>query len=60
MIPHKHLFGPTGEEVMRGWRQFHNEGIIICTPREYCSGDESMEDEMGGHMIRVGEKRHAY
>ena len=44
-----------GEEVKRGWRKLCKEDIVVYT-RRYYSGDELTEDEMGRHVVRMGEK----
>jgi len=49
------VFGPKREEEAGDWRRLHNEELYYL----YVSGYQIKEDEMGGHVARMGEMRNA-
>jgi hypothetical protein len=55
------MFGPKREEVAGGWRRLHNEELHnLYAALNIVRGDQVKEDEMGGHVARVGEMRNSY
>jgi hypothetical protein len=45
------VFGPNRDEVTGEWRKLHNEEL---------RDNQVEDDEMGGNVARMGEKRNAY
>jgi hypothetical protein len=51
----RRIFGPKRDEVTGGWRKLHNEKLHNFAKHDY--NDKVREDEMAGHVARMGEKR---
>jgi hypothetical protein len=34
--------------------------LMICTPHPNCSGDKIQKNDMGGHVVHMGERRVIY
>jgi hypothetical protein len=51
----RRIFGPKREEVARDWRRPRNKELT-----KYCHADQVKEDEMVGHIERMGEMRNVY
>jgi hypothetical protein len=52
----KKIFGPNKDEVTGDLRKLRNEELRGF----YCSVNQMQEDETGGRVVRMGEKRNAY
>jgi hypothetical protein len=48
----RRVLGPKKDEVTWEWRKSHNEGVTQC-----CVGGKIEKNEMGGHVVRMGEGR---
>jgi hypothetical protein len=52
------IFGPKIDEVTGDWRKLHNEELFLLAKHK--QNDQVKEDEMAGHVARMGENRNAY
>jgi hypothetical protein len=57
----RRIFGPKRDEVMRGWRNLHNEELHdLCSLSSIIRVIKSRRMRWVGHVARMGEKRNAY
>jgi hypothetical protein len=52
----KKIVGPKRDEIEGDWRRLHNEGLCDFTPHRILFGDQIKNNEMGGHVARMGER----
>jgi hypothetical protein len=54
------IFGPKRDEDIGCWRNSIMRSFITCTLRQVKLDAEVKEDEMAGHVARMGDKRTTY
>jgi hypothetical protein len=57
----RRIFGPKGDEVIRGWKKLHKGDIYNSYPLpSIIRMIKSRRMKWAGHAARMGEKRNAY
>jgi hypothetical protein len=57
----RRIFGPKREEVVGDWRRLHSEELHnLYASLNIIKGDRLKEEEMAGHVARMGVMRNSY
>jgi hypothetical protein len=54
------IFGPKRDAMAGGWRKLHNDLHSLYSSRNIISLTEIKEDEIGGHVARIGEMKNEH
>jgi hypothetical protein len=56
----RRIFALKRDEITGEWRKLHNEELYDLYSTQYCSCDKIENNEMCGHVARMGKRRGVY